>query len=228
MIRILLVDDHAIVREGYLSLLAKQPGLQVVAEAADATQAYQRFKECSPNVVVTDISLPGISGLELISRIKQRDAGAKILVFSMHQNPGFARQASRAGALGYVTKSSTPEVLLRAIHEVYAGRHFLSADIAQALALEKLGGERLALETLSVREFEILRLLVEGRSTEDIAQTLNISPKTVCNCHYLIKRKLGVAGDIELTRLAIRLKVINLLNLSALATVAIEDEALGL
>ncbi|MFI3155085.1 MAG: response regulator transcription factor [Methylococcaceae bacterium] len=228
MIRILLVDDHAIVREGYLSLLAKQPGLQVVAEAADATQAYQRFKECSPNVVVTDISLPGISGLELISRIKQRDAGAKILVFSMHQNPGFARQASRAGALGYVTKSSTPEVLLRAIHEVYAGRHFLSADIAQSLALEKLGGERLALETLSVREFEILRLLVEGRTTEDIAQTLNISPKTVCNCHYLIKRKLGVAGDIELTRLAIRLKVINLLDLSALATTAIEDEALGL
>ena len=228
MIRILLVDDHAIVREGYLSLLAKQPGLQVVAEAADVTQAYQRFKECSPNVVVTDISLPGISGLELISRIKQRDVGAKILVFSMHQNPGFALQASRAGALGYVTKSSTPEVLLRAIHEVYACRHFLSADIAQALALEKLGGERFALETLSVREFEILRLLVEGRTTEDIAQTLNISPKTVCNCHYLIKRKLGVAGDIELTRLAIRLKVINLLDLSALATTATEDEALGL
>ena len=119
-IRILLVDDHAIVREGYLSLLAKQPGLQVVAEAADGDQAYQRFKECSPDVVITDLSLPGISGLELISRIKQRDASAKILVFSMHQNPGFAVQASRAGALGYVTKSSPPEVLLRAIHEVYS------------------------------------------------------------------------------------------------------------
>ncbi|MCK9394991.1 MAG: response regulator transcription factor [Methylobacter sp.] len=212
-IRILLVDDHAIVREGYRALLAKQPGLQVVAEAADATQAYQRFKECSPNVVVTDISLPGISGLELIFRIKQRDTDAKILVFSMHQNPSFAVQASRAGALGYVTKSSTPEVLLRAIHEVYAGHHFLSADIAQALALEKLGSERMALETLTVREFEILRLLVEARTAEEIAQTLNISPKTVCNCHYLIKRKLGVAGDIELTRLAIRLNVISLLEL---------------
>ncbi len=223
-IRILLVDDHAIVREGYLSLLAKQPGLQVVAEAADGAQAYQQFKDCSPDVVVTDLSLPGISGLELISRIKQRDANAKILVFSMHQNPSFAVQASRAGALGYVTKSSPPEVLLRAIHEVYGGRHTLSADIAQALALEKLGNERMVLETLTVREFEILRLLVEARTTEDIAQTLNISPKTVGNCHYLIKRKLGVAGDIELTRLAIRLNVLNLLELSATATPVIEAD----
>ncbi len=222
-IRILLVDDHAIVREGYRALLAKQPGLQVVAEAADGIQAYQRFKECSPNVVVTDLSLPGMSGLELISRIKQRDTDAKILAFSMHQNPSFAVQASRAGALGYVTKSSTPEVLLRAIHEVDAGRHFLSADIAQALALEKLGSERMALETLTVREFEILRLLVEARTAEDIAQTLNISPKTVCNCHYLIKRKLGVAGDIELTRLAIRLNVISLLELSAPVAPGVED-----
>ena len=128
-INILLVDDHAIVREGYLSLLAKQPSLQVVAVAADGIQAYQRFKECSPDVVITDLSLPGISGLELISRIKQRDANAKILVFSMHQNPSFAVQASRAGALGYITKSSPPEVLLHAIRDVYCGRHTLSAGI---------------------------------------------------------------------------------------------------
>ncbi len=222
MISILLVDDHAIVREGYRALLAKQPGLRVVAEAADAVQAYERFKECSPDVVITDLSLPGSSGLDLISRIKQRCVEAKILVFSMHQNPSFAVQASRAGALGYVTKSSAPEVLLRAIGEVHAGRHTLSADIAQALALEKLGGDRMALETLTVREFEILRLLVEARSIDDIAQTLNISPKTVCNSHYLIKRKLGVTSDIELTRLAIRLNVINLLELSGSGPTASE------
>jgi len=214
-IRILLVDDHAIVREGYRALLAKQPDMQVVAEAAEGAEAYLRFKECSPNLVITDLSLPGISGLEVIARIKQRSADAKILVFSMHQNPGFALQATRAGALGYVTKSSQPEVLLRAIREVYTGHHFLSSDIAQVLALEKLGSERLALETLTVREFEILRLLVEAKTTEDIGQTLNISPKTVGNCHYLIKRKLGVASDIELMRLAIRLKVISLLDLAA-------------
>jgi two-component system invasion response regulator UvrY len=125
-IRILLVDDHAIVREGYLSLLAKQPDLQVVAEAADGIQAYQRVKEFRPDVVVTDLSLPGISGLELIYRIKQRDANAKILVFSMHQNPSCAVQATRAGALGYFTISSPPEVLLRAIRDVYCGRHTLT------------------------------------------------------------------------------------------------------
>jgi DNA-binding NarL/FixJ family response regulator len=215
MIGILLVDDHAIVREGYRALLAKQPGLQVIAEAGDAARAYQLFKEFQPDLVITDISLPGSSGLELIARIKQRRADAKILVFSMHQNPGFAAQAMRAGAMGYVTKSSPPEELLRAIREVHAGRHALSADIAQALALEKLGGERIALETLTVREFEILRLLVDGRGNDEIAQILNISPKTVGNCHYLIKRKLGVASDIELTRLAIKLKVLDLLQLSA-------------
>ena len=177
-------------------------------------------------MVITDLSLPGIGGLELISRIRQRDANAKILVFSMHQNPSFAVQASRAGALGYVTKSSPPDVLLRAIHEVYCGRHTLSADIAQALALEQLGNERIALETLTVREFEILRQLVEERTAEDIAQTLNISPKTVCNCHYLIKRKLGVTSDIELTRLAIKLNVITLLDISASGAPVMKDDRL--
>ena len=213
-IRILLVDDHAIVREGYRALLAKQGNLQVVAEAADGQQAYQCFKDFNPDVVITDLSLPGMSGLELIARIKQRAANAKILVFSMHQNPSFAVQASRAGALGYVSKSSAPEVLLRAIYTVYQGKHTLSPDIAKALALEKLGTERMALETLTVREFEILRLLVEARSAEEIAQTLHISPKTVSNCHYLIKRKLGVSSDIALTHLAIRLNVLNLLELA--------------
>lgn len=213
-IGILLADDHAIVREGYRALLSKQPDLQVIAEAADGSEAYRLFKECQPDVVITDLSLPGLGGLEVISRIRQRCADAKILVFSMHQNPNFALQAGRAGALGYVTKSSSPEVLLGAIREVYAGRHILSPDIAQALALERLGNERIALEGLTVREFEILRLLVDARSPEDIAQTLNISPKTVCNCHYLIKRKLGVTSDIELIRLAIKLDVISLLEVS--------------
>lgn len=213
-IRILLVDDHAIVRAGYLALLAKQNDLQVVAEAADGNQAYQAFKACSPDVVVTDLSLPGMGGLELIARIKQRDAKAKILVFSMHQQPSFAVQATRAGALGYVTKSSLPEVLLRAIHDVYANRPTLSTDIAQALALAQLGAERMALDSLTVREFEILRLLLDGKTSEAIAETLNISPKTVCNSHYLIKRKLDVASDIELMRLGIRLNVVSLLELS--------------
>jgi DNA-binding NarL/FixJ family response regulator len=213
-IRILLVDDHAIVREGYRSLLEKQPGMAVVAEAADGAEAYSRFKDCTPDMVIMDISMPGQGGLEAITRIKQRYPDAKILVFSMHQNPSFAVQAIRAGALGYVTKSSAPEVLIRATHDVYAGRITLSADIAQALALEKLGGDSTALQELTVREFDILRMLVDARSTADIAQTLNISPKTVSNSHYMIKRKLGVTSDIELTRLAIKMNIINLLDLT--------------
>ncbi len=213
-IRILLVDDHAIVREGYRSLLEKQPGMEVVAEAVDGNEAYSLFKECDPDLVIMDISMPGQGGLAAIRHIKQRRPDAKILVFSMHQHPSFAVQAIRAGALGYVTKSSEPDVLIRAIHDVYKGRHVLSSDIAQALAMEKLAGDKLALEELTVREFEILRMLVEAKSTEAIAATLNISPKTVSNCHYLIKRKLGVNSDIELTHLAIRMNVVNLLELS--------------
>jgi DNA-binding NarL/FixJ family response regulator len=214
MISILLVDDHAIVREGYRALLAKQTDLQVLAEADSSAQAYQLYKELRPDVVITDISLPGSSGLALISRIRQRQADAKIMVFSMHQNPGFAAQAFRSGALGYISKSSPPEELLRAIGEVHAGRLVLSNDIAHALALEKIAGDSMALQTLTAKEFEILRLLVAGQSHDSIAQTLSISPKTVGNCHYLIKSKLGVGSDIELTRLAIKLNVLDLLELT--------------
>jgi DNA-binding NarL/FixJ family response regulator len=129
----------------------------------------------------------------------------------MHQNPGFVQQAIRAGALGYVTKSSPPDVLICAIYGVYAGRPILSADVAQSLALEKLDTDRMALATLTTKEFEILRMLVTAKTTDYIAETLNISPKTVANCHYLIKRKLRVTSDIELARLAIKMDIINLL-----------------
>ncbi len=208
-IKILLVDDHAIVREGYRALLEKQANLEIVAEAVNGEEAYILYKEYNPNLVVMDLSLPGQGGLAAITRIKKYSATAKILVFSMHQNPVVVLKATQAGALGYVTKSSTPDVLIRAINDVSVGRLALSGDIAQALALERLGSENAALAELSVREFEILRMLVETKSTDNIAKILNISPKTVSNCHYLIKRKLGVSSDIELTHLAIKMKVIN-------------------
>lgn len=211
---LLLVDDHAIVREGYRALLGKQTGLEVIAEAADGAQAYQLFKDYAPDLVIMDLSLPGQGGLAAISHIRQLDPAAKILVFSMHENPQFALQAMHAGALGYVTKCSSADVLLQAIHEIQAGRRILSSDIAQAIALEKTAHETDALQSLTVREFEILRMLTEARPKEAIAQALNLSPKTVSNCHYLIKRKLGVNSDIELMHLAIRLEVINLVELS--------------
>lgn len=212
-ISIMLVDDHAIVREGYRSLLQKQVGLKVVSEAINGEQAYEMFKKNQPDVSIMDLSLPGQGGLETIHRIKKRFPGAKILVFTMHQNPRFVVQATRAGALGYITKSSPAAELLRAIKDVYAGRHILSADVAQALALEKSDYHSLLLETLTVREFEILRMLVEARSTHEIAQILNISRKTVANCHYLIKKKLGVSSDIELMHLSIKMNVLDSLAL---------------
>lgn len=213
IIRVLLVDDHAIVREGYRALLQKQANLEVVAEAHDGHDAYMQYKTFQPDVVVMDISMPGQSGLEAISRIRQFDSHARILVFSMHQNPNYALQAMRAGALGYITKSSDPSLLIRAIVDAMDNKLNLSPDIAQALALEKLGHEQTRLDELTVREFEILRLLLEAKSNQEIADILNISPKTVSNAHYIIKRKLDVSSDIELTRLAIRMKLLNLRDL---------------
>ncbi|NQZ53155.1 MAG: response regulator transcription factor [Piscirickettsiaceae bacterium] len=213
-IKILLVDDHAIVREGYRSLLHKQDGLEVIAEAKDGEEAYIAYKKYQPGLVIMDISLPKQSGIQTIARIKKLDPSAKILAFSMHQNPSFAIQATQAGALGYITKSSDPEVLIRGIYDVYQGKYSISADIAQALAAERLADTETTLDELTVREFEILRMLVEAKSTQDIADTLNISPKTVSNSHYIIKRKLNVSSDIELTHLAIKMNVINLLEIT--------------
>jgi len=126
---ILLVDDHAVVREGYRSVLQKQPGLSVVAEATDGEEAYRLFKAHTPDLVIMDLSLPGIGGIEAIRRIRQWDKQARILVFTMHQNAAFAVQAIRAGAMGYVTKTSPPEALVKAVMEILAGKIAISPDI---------------------------------------------------------------------------------------------------
>jgi DNA-binding NarL/FixJ family response regulator len=201
---ILLVDDHAVVREGYRSMLQKQPGLRVVAEASNGAEAYGLFKANTPDLVIMDLSLPGIGGIETIRRIRQWDKHARILVFTMHQNAAFAVQAIRAGAMGYVTKTSPPETLVGAVMEVLAGRIAISPDIDHELALNHLAGEARIADVLTAREFEVLRMLLAERSTEEIATALHISPKTVANLHSLIKDKLDVGTDIELVRLALR------------------------
>ena len=206
--RVMLADDHAIVREGYRALLQKQNRLQVVAEAENGADAYRIYKEAKPDLVIMDISMPGIGGVEAIRRIRQWDHAARILVFTMHQNASYAIQAIKAGARGFVTKSSPPEALLRAIAEVMAGRIALSADIDHELAINRLAGEPLAVDTLSPREFEVLRMLLAEKSVDDIAETLHISVKTAANTRYLIRAKLGVSSDIELVRLALRQRII--------------------
>jgi DNA-binding NarL/FixJ family response regulator len=206
--RVMLADDHAIVREGYRALLQKQDRLQVVAEAEDGADAYRIYKEVKPDLVIMDISMPGIGGIEAIRRIRQWDNAARILVFTMHQNASYAIQAIKAGARGFVTKSSQPEALLRAIAEVMTGRIALSPDIDHELAINRLAGEPLAVDTLSPREFEVLRMLLAEKSVDEIAETLHISVKTAANTRYLIRAKLGVASDIELVRLALRQRII--------------------
>ncbi len=201
---ILLVDDHAVVREGYRSVLQKQPGLRVIAEAADGAEAYRLFKDVQPDLVIMDLAMPGIGGIEAIRRIRKWDATARILVFTMHQNAAFALQAIRAGARGYVTKTSPPEALVNAALEVLSGRLAVSPDIDHELALSRLVGETVIADVLTAREFEVLRMLLAEQTTEEIAEALHLSPKTVANLHSLIKDKLGVESDIGLFRLALK------------------------
>jgi two-component system, NarL family, invasion response regulator UvrY len=212
---ILLVDDHSVVREGYRAVLQKQPGLRVVAEAADGAEAYRLYKAMQPDLVIMDMTMPGISGIEAIRRIRQWDAGARILVFTMHQNAAFAVQAIRAGARGYVTKTSPPETLVRAALDILAGRIAVSPDVEHELALGRVAGEVMAADLLSPREFEVLRMLLAERTTDEIADALHLSPKTVANLRSLIKDKLGVASDIELVRLALRQGILTQMDLGA-------------
>ena len=203
-ISVMLVDDHAVVREGYRRLLEKHEGITVLAEAADAAGAYQAYKSKKPDVVVMDVSLPGRGGIDGIRQIRQWDPEARLLVFSMHLNATFALQAFRAGAKGFVTKSSPPELLVRAVCDVAAGRVAICPEISEALARCCLEDDASAIDTLSPREFEILRMLLDGRSAEEIAGAFNLSPKTVSNYHYAIKSKLSVSSDVELVFFGLR------------------------
>jgi two-component system, NarL family, invasion response regulator UvrY len=203
-IRILLVDDHAVVREGYRTLLAKHEGLSVVGEACDAASAYQCYKDMQPDVVIMDISMPGRGGIDAIDHIRRFDSHARILVFTMHGGAPYALQAFRAGARGYVTKSSPPDILISAVRDVAAGKLAICPETGEALALDRVHEEKTGLEDLSPREFEILRMILDAKSTDEIASALNVSRKTVANYHYSIKSKLGVASDIELLYLGMR------------------------
>ena len=203
-IRVLLVDDHAVVREGYRRLIEMHPGIDVVAEAQDAASGYLAFKTSRPDVTVVDISMPGRGGIDLVRQIRQKDSSARILIFTMHATATYAQQAFRAGAKGYVTKSSPPDVLVSAIRSVSLGRPALCAEISQAIATSKLSGDASVLDELTPREFEVLRMILDARSTDEIASAFNLSPKTVANYHYEIKMKLGVRSDIELVYLCMR------------------------
>ena len=202
-ISILLVDDHPVVRQGYRRVLESQDGFRVIAEADSAAAAYVAFKVHAPDVVVLDISMKGASGLEAIRNIRARDNRACILVFSMHGEAPLVKAAFAAGASGFVTKSSEPSALVRAIRMVISGERALSDDVAHVLAADSLDPMQTVLDRLGEREIEILRQLASGLTTEQIATNLHLSVKTVQNYHYLVKAKTGLQTDAQLVRLAV-------------------------
>jgi two-component system invasion response regulator UvrY len=203
VVSILLVDDHPVVREGYRRLLERQPEFTVCAEAADATGAYQAYKDKKPDVVVMDVGLQGASGLEALRHIREWDKDARILVFTMHQGAAYALKAFEAGASGYITKGSEPGELIRAVGIVARGGRIISDDVSRAIAADALKGGAGIVDSLGPRETEILRLLASGLSSEEIARILHLSHKTVRNHHYAIKSKIGARNDAHLVWLAV-------------------------
>ena len=203
-IRVLLADDHAVVRAGYQMLLKNSGDIEVIGEADSGERACKAFAELQPDVVVMDLSMPGIGGLEAIRRITARDANARILVFSMHDDTVFVEHALQAGARGYLCKSSAPEVLVEAIIELASGKSHIDSDMVQKLALQKARGKDSPFSNLSTREFEIFCLLAEGLNTSEIAKRLSLSYKTVANYSTQIKSKLNVTTVAELARPAAR------------------------
>ncbi len=203
-VRILLVDDHAVVRAGYRRFLEQEPGYEVIAESSSGEEAYALLQTREhPDIMVLDLTMPGGGGLSTLRRVKIRWPLLPVLVCSMHDNLAFAVQAMRAGANGYVTKSSDPAFMVVAVRRVLAGTTALSPDIEAKL--ERTSGSNAQQPTLglSLREFEIFRLIAAGKSHEEIASLLNLSTKTVANNHSLIKQKLGIGTDIELFQLAV-------------------------
>lgn len=201
-IRILLVDDHVVVRAGYRRFLEQEPDCRVVAEASSGEEAYQLLQTLEADLVILDLSMPGQGGLAVLRRMKLRWPRMPVLVFSMHDNLPFVVQALRSGATGYITKSSEPESMVRAVRRVVEGEQTLSPDIERKMQLAAQSHLSQPTLGLSAREFEIFRLLASGRTHEEIAGLLNVSAKTVANNHSLIRQKLAINTDIELYRLA--------------------------
>ena len=201
--KILLVDDHVVVREGVRRLLLDLPGT-VVLEAGNGQDALALFRKEAIDIVLLDLNLTGIGGLELLRRMLKENAKARIIVFSMHSEPLYAARALRLGAKGYVSKSAASDELLIAIRRVGDGGHYIERELASQLAVSMYGGED-PLQQLSTREIEILRLLGEGRSMTQIAESLGVSYKTIANTCSIMKTKLGLDRTTDLIRTSIEL-----------------------
>jgi len=204
-IKILLVDDHAVVREGYRRLLESEPNLHIVGEASDAVQACQNARTLRPDVVVMDIALPGISGIEGTRRLLKEHPQLHVLIFSMYDDAVYARRALEAGALGYLSKTSAPEVLVKAIYAVARGEPYLSSDVAANIGRSVAQSAESEIDALTPRQLEILRLLVQGETIKAIGEKLGLSEKTIANQQWAIRAKLGARNSAQLARLAAKI-----------------------
>lgn len=205
MIRVVLVDDHAVVRMGFRLLLESHVGVSVVGEADSGESACSSYTELTPDVLVLDLAMPGMGGLEALKRIRAHHREARVLALSAHDDLMHARRALREGALGFLSKRSAPEDLLEAVTAVAAGRRYLDAELAQKLALQEVeGAGKTPVERLSERELEVFIRLARGQSVQRIAEDLKLSASTVGTHLYNVKQKLGVSNQSELTLIAIR------------------------
>jgi two-component system invasion response regulator UvrY len=202
--KVLLVDDHSVVRMGFKMLIEAEQDMKVIAEAESGEQGIKVYKETHPDITIMDITMPGIGGLEAIERILAHDKNAKILVLSAHEDSVHPKRALNAGALGYLTKRSAAEELIKAIRSVQKGTKYLEPSIAQQMAITQLSGENNPVEILSDREFEVFIALAKGKSTNEIAETICLSPRTVGTHLYNIKQKLNANNSAEIALIAIR------------------------
>lgn len=205
LITVLLVDDHAVVREGYRRLLERDARIQVVGEAANSAQACECALALDPQVIVMDIALPGASGIEAMRRILAHRPQQRVLMFSMYDDVIFPSRALEAGALGYVSKASAPEVLIDAISAVARGERYLSPDVQKIMTQHAATPAKAAVNTLTAREFEVLRLLARGETVKHIGEKLGLSEKTVANHQSAIREKLGARNAVQLARVATEL-----------------------
>lgn len=209
-IKVILVDDHAVVRAGFRMLLSTGEGIEVIAEAERGEAACRLYLEKQPDVVVMDLSMPGIGGLESIRRICSRDNRAKILVFSVHDEMVYVNRAMAAGAKGYISKNSAPAILVQAIHKIAAGETYIEpAFIKNSPDQTGENGYKTLIESLSAREFDVFLLLAKGLTTHKIADELCLGYKTVANYGTQIRAKLNVSTVAELTHIAIASGIIN-------------------
>jgi two-component system, NarL family, invasion response regulator UvrY len=203
-IKVMLVDDHAVVRMGFKMLLETDKDIKVIAEAENGEAAIKLYVEHKPDVVVMDITMPGIGGMEAIERIMAKDSNAKILVLSAHEDSVHPKRVLNAGAMGYLTKRSAAEEMIKAIRQVASGKKYIEASVAQQMAIQQLSGDQSPVDVLSEREFEVFMSLAKGKTTNEIAETLFLSPRTVGTHLYNIKQKLNANNSAEIALIAMR------------------------